>query len=96
MKTFKSVLASAAIAAGTLSLVMATMPARAGINWNGPILQGPVLQGPILQGLTLNGPVLNGPILQGMRLNGVAIGSASRPGQFMAITLPGGETFPLH
>lgn len=81
MKTFKSVLASAAIAAGTLSLVMATMPARAGISWNGPILQGPVLQG---------------PILQGMRLNGVAIGSASRPGQFMAITLPGGETFPLH
>ena len=52
MKTFKSVLASAAIAAG--------------------------------------------PLLQGVRLNGVAIGSASQPGPLMAITLPGGETFPLH
>jgi len=67
---------------------------------NGPVLQGPVLQGPVLQGPVLNGPVLNGPTVQGPQFQAPlpksATTAATRPAKFLAVTLPNGQTLPLH
>ena len=79
--------------AALVVLALAAMPARADVKFNGLTLNGPVLQGPVLQGPIFQGPILQGPVFQGPALN--AVKAPGRPGGFVAVTLPGGETIPL-
>lgn len=75
-----------------------------GLTFNGPVLQGVTLNGPVIQGISLQGVTLNGPILQGITFNGIRLNSikfnglattGTRAGQYLAVTLPSGETVSL-
>lgn len=75
-----------------------------GLTFNGPVLQGVTLNGPVIQGISLQGVTLNGPILQGIAFNGIRLNSikfnglattGTQAGQYLAVTLPSGETVSL-
>ena len=97
MKTFKSFIASAAIAISTLGFVAVSAPAHAfpgvviigaggghnGVSLQGISLQGVSLQGISLQGVTLQGVTLQGVRLNGMRVNGTELLGAAKPKPFV-------------
>lgn len=109
MRNFKSFAASALTAIATLSSITVSSPAQAcsfcngtklngielnGLQLNGPVIQGPVLNGPVVQGISLQGVSLQGITLQGISLNGPAT-KGTQAGQYLAVTLPSGETVSL-
>lgn len=100
MTTSKSFSLSALAAASTLAFAVLSMPAEAGlrqkngIQFNGPVLQGVSLQGITLQGISLQGISLQGVQFNGMKINGTQF-TGAKAAQYLAVTLPSGETVSL-